>query len=742
MNIKNFLSTKEKDDQSEYYWSLIIEPNWVQAGIWKVDSGEARVVTVSKPNAWDLDDELVTAADTSLSAAIQSIPEDINDPEKTVFGVFSSWVDKGQIKSEYLHIIKKLCSELSLKPAGFVVLSEAITHYLKSLEGAPVTAVMIGVMEEELEITVSKLGNISGTVQVSRSMSLAEDIVEGLTRLKIEDTLPSRFILFNSKEAELEDVRQKLLEVHWDEFDNLKFLHTPQIEIITPEKKVHAVSLAGAVDIAHIAELSGEEKNDEEAKNDFSEEESNVESVSAEELGFVINGDIHTQTKEEIKKPLNDMPTENTVSSPEIAPKINDVSEISESKSKKMKFGRPSFSLPSFTFLKRFRFGGGSSLQKILVIGLVVFLVLAGAGFYAWWYLPKAEVTVYLAAQKLDQRMDITLDPDITEPNYSDAILPAQVYTVTVSGEMDKGTSGTKTVGERAQGEVTLYRVGSQIELDRGSILSGPSGYAFTLDDKVTVASGSASGPGTASVNVTANAIGADYNLAGGTTFEIDGYSLSDLEAKSTESFSGGSSTEISAVSEEDRKTLLNSLEDELKEKAIAEANRQMQSDSGCVGCTLVEGSYTILDSNPDFSGEVGSEADTISLSLELEVQILAVSEETLNEFARTVLADRIPDEYVLRDDQIDSEFEFEEEVDGKYELSAMIAANLLPTVSSENITEKIRGKYPQVAKQFLVDDIPGFVRAEITLIPSLPGRLGTLPHVSDNIEVLIAADK
>src|SRR3990167_1908518 len=159
-----------KEEKREFYWSLVIEAGWVQSGIWSIEEGEAKVISISPGAAWEVDEDLVGASDAALSAAIQNLPEEFGEPQKTVFGLPNAWIKEGTIKEEYLEKIKKICADLSLTPAGFVVISEAIANLVKSEEGAPANAVILGIGKETLEISVFKLGSLVGTSQVARSL--------------------------------------------------------------------------------------------------------------------------------------------------------------------------------------------------------------------------------------------------------------------------------------------------------------------------------------------------------------------------------------------------------------------------------------------------------------------------------------------------------------------------------------------------------------------------------------------
>src|SRR4030067_5794 len=154
MDLKGFLPGKEKEKKKELYWALIIESDWVQAGIWTINENKAQIISFSQPTSWALEGELIQAVDTVLSTAIQNFPENETEPSKTVFGVVASWVSEGQIKKEYLDKLKQICSKLSLEPVGFVVLPEAISNLVKVEEGAPLSSVVLGLSKEKIEISI------------------------------------------------------------------------------------------------------------------------------------------------------------------------------------------------------------------------------------------------------------------------------------------------------------------------------------------------------------------------------------------------------------------------------------------------------------------------------------------------------------------------------------------------------------------------------------------------------------
>jgi hypothetical protein len=751
MDLKKFLPGNNDKEAREYFWALVIEPGWVQAGIWRIEGDKAQIVFTGPSSAWELDEDLINAADTALSAAIQNFPEDLHEPSKTVFGVVSSWVTGGQIKEEHLSKIKKICSELSLKPVGFAVLSEAIAHYFKAEEGSPLNAVVLGIYKESIEVSVFKLGNLSGSTTVARSVAIVDDVVEGLSRFAGSEVLPSRFILYDGKEAELEEARQALIGVSWDETGGVNFLHTPKVEIVDIKQKVYAVSLAGASEMGDITkivkadngDLAGEDTNAvAQVGEDPVAEDMEGTNDSLEEYGFAVNEDVAAKAvqnedliKEEeyVSEEAQDYSYQDQ--SNVVPVHEQDLPVRSERVKTARKMSLPNFAglLSVFSKIKIPKFLGG----KTFLLGIAVFVVVLGGGFALWWFYPKATVTVYVSPQTLEERIEIVVDPQADSPDVSARVLPGDELKTEISGEKTKSTTGTKTVGDKSKGKITIYRVGTELSLAAGTVMHGPDNLRYTLDEATKVASGSAGTAGTVEASVTAEDIGAQYNLASGSTFRVGNYSTSDMEAKNGDSFSGGSSREINAVSADDQKDLLDDLTQELEEKA-----RRGIEDELADGLLLIEESLVATPSSRIFSAKVGDEATTLKLNMSVDAVALAIDRTELENLAGEILKDKVPDGFVLRGEQITVDFEYLGQTGSLYRFESFVKANLLPSVDPEEAAKKIKGKYKSTAEEILSKEVPGFSRADIKSSPNMPGRLNTLPRVVKNIKVEVAAER
>jgi hypothetical protein len=549
------------------------------------------------------------------------------------------------------------------------------------------------------------------------------------------EAFPSRFVLYDGKEGELEEVRQALINVSWEEASKIKFLHAPKVEIVTPERKILAVCLAGASEIADVSGVVAKKTELQEEEPEPPEEIENIKlperKVSPEELGFAIGKDIS-----KIQPPQ--------VPVPRPAPPLPQASTVAPTPSNPLKGLLSKIRIPAF--FKTLKVPTlptpkipGAPGKKVFVYGLGFLAIFLVVGFGAWWFLPKATVTIYVSPQNLEEKAEVLVSSEATSVDFAQMILPGRTYQTQVSSEKTASTTGTKTVGEKAKGTVQIQNgTASSISLAAGTTIFATNELKFTLDSAATVAAAvSPSSPGTSTASVTAFDIGAEYNLAANESFRVGNYPKSEVDATATGDFSGGTSQQIAAVSEEDLEILEEDLTEELLDKADGELSAKVASDEVFIASAST---YKVADRT--FSGKAGDETETLKLDMSIDVTGAAVSKQALVDLAKEVLKGKVPQGYVLRDTQISSDFELKEEVEEGYLLSAFFRANLLPETKTEEIAKNIAGKYPNFAKDYLTS-ISGFSRAEIEITPSfLPSKLLILPRIAKNINIEIEAER
>lgn len=709
----NWGEKKPKD----LYWAIVLEPGWIQAGIWEIVENNAEVISVSPVTPWETDSEIVGAADAALSSAIQLLPEGVGEPSKTVFGVPPSWVDKGQIKEEYLSKIKNICTELSLEPSGFVVLSEAIVHLIKIEEGSPVNAIVAGFGKDYLELSVFKLGNLVGTTQVSRSVSFFDDVKEGLSRFSLAENLPSRIVIYDGKEGDLEEVKEALTSSSWEDMGNVKFLHTPKIEIFFPDKKVTAVALAGAAEIAGVVGVL-EKKEEFFKEEELSKDHQNVitptESLSPKEMGFVVGEDIASkQSIPEEKGP-------EMIQKPILKPKRFNLGSL-----KKI-----------FSFIKVPKINGKKNLVLIgSVAGFSLILFL-----FFWIFVPKASIKIYVSPKRFEEKVETTILKDSGSTNLESKIIAGKVVSVMVSGEKTKSTTGTKKIGDKAGGSVKIRNATrSVINLSTGTVLTSVNSLKFNLTNSVSIQPAADAGnPGTQTADVSAADIGAEYNLAKDEILKIVVPNNPDanVDAVLTADFTGGSSRDISAVSSGDATSLLSNLTTELSANAKKNLLNEIPSDQ-----FLVEDSLIATASSKVFSNKVGDEASNLKLSLDLKTSAVSVSKKDLVDLSLKVLSGEVPSGFSLDPANISYSFAKLKDLSSASLFNLTIMADFLPKEDTVFLAKAASGK-SMSAVESTFSKIPGFVTAEISIKPNLPWIFGHLPKLSKNISIEILSEK
>jgi len=742
MEVKDiFAKISQKEEKKENFFALTISSEKVKSAIWTIEKGVTKVVSIGESASWSEEGDLLDAVDKTLSSATETFTpeEEVEEPNKVIYGLAEDWVKEEKIISSKLEILKKISQKLDLKPVGFVVITEAIIHQLKVNEGVPPTAILLALSKTRAYVALVNLGKIIASATVERSQDLGADVTEGLSRFEIKKPFPARILLYNNG-PDLEKAREELLAYSWP---TSSFLHLPKIEILPSDFDIRAVALAGGREVAKAAGVKILEPKPAKPKEKKEEEAvlpKKVEEVP--EFGFVKGKDITEEMpikpKPEIAEkppapPEPEIPKKEEVPAPPPPAKRLPAFKLPRIDWSRLPFPKIDFSKIAL-FLSPARFRGKTSL----VIGLVLVLlfILGGLAVASYWYLPRAQIVLLVEPKELEKELRIKLDPQLSVPNQATLALPAASLETVVEGEKTTETTGTKIVGDPAQGEVIIYNgTPKEKAFLAGTLITSSAGIKFTLDDDVTVASqgGTAADPvpGKGTVGVTASEIGTEGNLASGTEFSIANYASSDFIAKNDSAFTGGTSREVQIVSEEDQENLFSALTEELQQKAIQELGQKLSPES-----KLLEKSLSDKAVKKDFSQDVGAEANELSLALELEFSALTYDEEEFRNLIENQIQDTIPSGFEFKKEESEIDFDLVEvEEDGRVTFTAVLRANLLPKLDLEEIRANITGKYPEVGELYL-NSLPNVVGFEAEIKPHFPRRLQTFPRLTKNIQI------
>ncbi len=744
----------------EYFFALNIGPTYLTTALWTVNNGVLQVLNpVSEKYSGS--EEIVNVADRLLDQAMGTLQA---EPEKILFGVPDSWLLDDDLKENYLKLLQSVVKSLDLKPMAYVASSHAIAHLIEKTDGAPTTAILVGINAVEATVTVVRAGKVDGTKVVKRTDKLGEEIEKALLGFTEVEVLPSRILAYNlpgDREVDLDKQKANLLSYPW--MTKLSFLHFPKIETVKSQVVVDSVALAGASEIdpnvkyhaqtsldagvlgAGLVGAKLSNLADQSAVSQQADEVKEVEEAKEADLGFV-EGDVATKTKvaepetneeavENVKKVAgaDDFPTDLTGEEEETyaveqssRPLMNRTpplpTEFEESELTLSNYGK-------FGFLKRFLFSGR---LKLLIIPLVLILLAL-----AYLFLSQAKVTIFVEPKIVENDTQVTADPAAKSVNENTKTIPGQVVSTEISGTDSAPATGTKKIGDPAKGTVTIYnKTSSPKTFSKGDSLKISSGAKFTLNQEVNIASESANDTGIvfgkASADVTAVDIGADGNLPSGTEFSVNNLSSDQVSAKSEGNFSGGTSKDITVVTDSDQKKLLASLASSLRSQAQQKLQATVKDKK-----VLADGLSESITKKA-YSKNINDQASNFSLNLTIKYGGIAYSEADLKEIVSKLVSVDVPTGYQLDLADTVTQADVSKIENNKLTFLARFQAKLIPKIDTSDFKNKIRGQTPLQAADIL-KSYENVLGSDIKLTPTLPGSLSRLPLLDRNIQIEVS---
>lgn len=600
----------------------------------------------------------------------------------TIFFVYSHFIDEKtkEIKKPYLQKIKDLVKSLNLKALGYIECYEAIIHYLGKREELPLTAVILELDKSELSVFVYKRGKLVYTKTLAHTDNLVDDLLSCFTEIKGKFLLPSRIILYNSKDLDNESTA--IVTYRWsEEF----FVQLPRVEIVKEHELIQGLLDVFAEQFQHKAKQA-----------EFTDRQS-----PSEIMGFVIGGDVAVTKK--------DVPSK---SAPSSFPQVSIVPLLTNIKL-------------IFYKIKAFIF----SLGKKWTISLGIILIVSSL-FLNEYFLHKADLTVFLPAIKMQK--DVLLNSDE---------LSIQSVSNLVELKDSKNTTGKKDIGEAAKGTVTLHNFDDKEKtFSKGSVLD-TAGIKFNLDSEIKVASASVvtingglvKQPGKAKVTVIAQAIGPQGNLSANKQFKIDDFSSVLYFAVNESQFSGGTKREIKTTSKKDQEDLEKSILEAAK-KQKPETVKKEDTDKKFLN-PLTETSVV----EAKFDKEIGEESDKLNIQAKVNTTKYFYSEKALIDYLVKLLKNDLEKGYNLENKQISYTLKNTVKKNDKITLDLSIKAKALKEISKQEILKQIKGKSTESVNAILKEKFK-VEGSKQDIEPDIPLLEGFFPLFDKNISIVFSS--
>lgn len=685
MKFLDFFS-KNKESQTAVYVGIFLKEAEGIVFFIHADSLGKKVLAKERfkySNGWE---NIVEDIDQTIYKLESHVKE---SPDQAIFFIYSHFVDKKkkEIKPEFLEKIKKIVKELELKPLGYIECHEALVEYLAKKEEAPPTALLMEFDKSTIDIFAYRAGRLVFEETVERTEDLIVDILPTFEKIRSQYVIPSRIILYNSSDLDIESSR--LVTHKWKE------------DLFIQMPKVHAIH-ENTLEEALLETFLGQILSTKKINTDYIPASTDRADEKASVMGFVIGGDPEEISSEKTELQAQSIPSEST--KPQIDVQIYFKRALNFLNSLTKKMSKISFSKSLLPF-----------------IGLAIVL---SALFINEFFFHKAEVEIQFPSKKIEKKMV-----------FND--LNIKVATASTSFTGSKETTGSREIGEKAKGTVTIYNssLTESKNFSKGTILTSGSNLKFTLDSdvKVASASGDASAPtsGTAKTQITAREIGPESNLASGTKFNIEGQSASVI-AKGDTALTGGSKKEIKTVSNID----IEKLKSDLIKKGKDYSKKELASK--------VAGQNRIIDNlteislkQPNFSKEVGEEASRVDLKSKVNINYFTYNEGDLKNKIIAALVDPSEKDLVITSDKLSYKITKAERKNNKTALTISAVAKLTTDVKKDKLSADLVGRDAQSLVETIKKDYKA-VSMEFIIDNPLPFMKRWMPFFAKNISLKI----
>ena len=379
-----------------------------------------------------------------------------------------------------------------------------------------------------------------------------------------------------------------------------------------------------------------------------------------------------------------------------------------EGKKPKPAKAKTGFKIPNFDSFRN---------KLFLIIGGI--LLLAGIWWWAFYLSPKAIVAIDAQTSAVDISIEFVADTNATEEDFDKNIFPAEAKSLTSSVSQQFAPTGKKNVGDKASGQVTvLNEDGVAHDIAAGTIMTSPGGLKFETLEAITapaatVCPGGGVCPSQTPVNVRAVGPGTDYNLASGTTYDIDG--VGSLVSGQGGQMSGGTDKNVTVVAQKDIDEAKKDLNKQDNPDGVSTMREEFDQDRVPINET-----YRVRIGNVSASPDVGQEADTAAITAESTQSMLGLKRQTLAKVLDDFLSARLEggDQIIYRNGLDELSFEvLEGPKDGKTELRLTTTGYIGPDLDTDQLARDIEGmRYSEAVK--FIESRPGVIKVDVNFEP------------------------
>lgn len=370
---------------------------------------------------------------------------------------------------------------------------------------------------------------------------------------------------------------------------------------------------------------------------------------------------------------------------------------------------------------KKFKIPDFNKFRVRLFLGIGAFLLLIIAWFILGSVLPKAKITIKTNTQSVNANLNFTANAAVKELNEAENIVPATVKEVKKSEVEKTPTTGEKDTGEKATGTVTLKnctRTDGSVSVPAGTALS-TGGLVFLTSAAVSLPASEFTGGGTCTtdtedVGVVAQNAGTQYNVSGGKTFSVSGFS--GITGTDSSDMTGGTSKIVKVVSDQD----INNAKQRAMERSNAAAETELKEVLAAEQFFALGETLTVGTPNVKAEPKAGSEAGEVTVTVETTYTMLGANKEHLEKIIENEAKKQIDTEKQQISDSglVTAAIKITEKkspTDVKFSLSTVVVAGA--QIKQDELKGQIAGKKRGEVESH-IRSLPGVVDVEIEYSP------------------------
>ena len=377
----------------------------------------------------------------------------------------------------------------------------------------------------------------------------------------------------------------------------------------------------------------------------------------------------------------------------------------------------------------------GERVRRVIVRALVLGLlggVLLATGFLV---VPSATITLTPAQDFVRVEAEITADPNSQQStvDVENGIMPAFRYVAQVVDSATIETTGTQPVTTTpAVGTVVfINRTGNSVSIPTGTRVSTSAGtpIVFQTTHEAQVPAGEGQ-----QVEVAIEAIpefsGEIGNVDVGLINTVIGDLAADVEVRNLAPTYAGESRTVRIVTQQDKDTLVAILRQQIQDRAFRDLAPQITESQFAILDTL-----RIAEERSDwltFNYDVGDVTDTLTLTMQAIVEVIAVDEGLAEQIAYTRLGAQIPRGRMIRPESVvyDRGSVTNVEAGGRVTFTMVASALVVGNINVGQLQERLASRTPEDAMSYLLNtaDLEENTTPQITISPDWLNILPILP--------------